>query len=211
MQELDLRAAQFVIFDLETTGLYADQGDAVIEIGAVKVKDLQIDKANFQSLVDPKRGIPEASTAVHGISESDVKGSPAIEEILPKFYQFCGSYTWVAQNASFDLSFILRDSQKMGISTQSRIVLDTMKISKILFPNAGSHSLDAIMARLEINKSGDRHRSLDDCKFTAQALIEMIKLLEKQGVTNLTQLTDAFVKTDTIQKKFKPKAMGLFG
>lgn len=210
LNALDLKAAHFVVFDLETTGLYADQGDEIIEVGAIRIKDLQIEKDHFQSLVKPSKPIPESSTAVHGISDVDVLNASPSTKVLPEFFSFMGSGIWVAQNASFDLSFILRDAEKMGISPPDRIVLDTMKISKILFPNAGTHNLDAIMARLEINKKGDRHRSLDDCRFTGLALIEMLKLLEKQGITQLTQLSGAFVRTENILRRPKPKAMGLF-
>lgn len=211
MKDIQIRESQFVIFDLETTGLYADQGDKMIEIGAVRVKNLEIEDEEFQSLVNPERSIPAASSAVHGITDKDVEKSPKADKILPKFFEFVGNRIWVAQNAAFDLSFVMRDAKRLGIPFSDRIVLDTMKVSKILFPNAGSHSLDAMMARLEIAKTGDRHRSLDDCRYTARALIEMIKLLEKQGVTKITELTDAFIKTEGIIKTAKPKPMGLFG
>lgn len=211
MKDLSLRECQFVVFDLETTGLYADQGDEIIEFGAIRVRNLEIEDEIFQSMVNPGRSIPEASTAVHGISDRDVAQAPKIADVLPQFYQFCASRIWVAQNAAFDLSFVLRDSKRLKLPLQDRIVLDTMKVSKMLFPNASSHSLDAVMARLEIDQTGDRHRSLDDCRYTAQALIEMIRLLERQGISQLLQLKDAFIKTESLTKTEKPKAMGLFG
>jgi DNA polymerase-3 subunit alpha (Gram-positive type) len=140
-----------------------------------------------------------------------VKDAPIIDEVLPKFLKFAGSRIWVAQNASFDLSFILRDMNRLKIPVGERLVIDTIRISKILFPNAGSHNLDVLMARMGISKSGGRHRSLDDCRYTALVLIEFIKLLEKQGMDQLQHIKDAFIKTENVLKREKPKARGLFG
>lgn len=209
--QLSLKDQDFVILDLETTGLYAAEGDQAIEFGAVKVSQLQVQEENFLSFVNPQRSIPEASSAIHGIKDEDVKNAPGIEEVLPGFLKFAGSRIWVAQNAAFDLSFILRDMQKLKIPFGDRLIIDTVKVSKILFPNATSHNLDVLMARMGISKSGARHRSLDDCRYTALVLIEFIKLLEKQGMDQLHHLKDAFIKPESVLKPEKPKARGLFG
>lgn len=206
-----LSELEYVIFDLETTGLYAEQGDEIIEFGAIRLKGLEITTESFQSLVKPPRTIPEAASAVHGITDKDVSKSPPVSEILPKFYEFCGNSYWVAQNARFDLSFILRDMKRLGINFRQSFAIDTIGISKILFPFESRHNLDVMMARLGISKIGDRHRSLDDCRFTALVLIEFIKLLENQGITELKDIESAFIKSDSIAKKLKPKTMGLFG
>ncbi len=209
--QLKLRDQEFVIVDLETTGLYAAEGDQIIEFGALKVSKLEIEGPGYQQLVNPGRSIPEAATAIHGISDADVKDSPTTDQAMPEFLKYCGSRIWVAQNAPFDLSFILRDMRRMKIPFGEKLVIDTIKISKILFPNAGSHNLDVLMARLGISKTGSRHRSLDDCRFTALVLIEFIKMLEKQGMDQLMHIKDAFVRSDNILKEEKPKARGLFG
>jgi len=209
--QLKLRDQEFVIIDLETTGLYAAEGDQIIEFGALKVTNLEIDGPGYQQLVNPGRPIPEAATNVHGISDADVKDCPTTDQAMPEFLKYTGSRIWVAQNAPFDLSFIMRDMRRLKIPFGEKLVIDTIKISKILFPNAGSHNLDVLMARLGISKSGSRHRSLDDCRFTALVLIEFIKLLEKQGMDQLMQIKDAFVRCDNIVKEEKPKPRGLFG
>lgn len=211
MKDLGLRQQEYVIVDLETTGLYAAEGDEVIEFGAVLIKNLEIEDRYFQRMVNPQRSIPEASSAVHGIKDEDVKDAPKIDAVLPEFLKFAGHRIWVAQNAGFDLSFILRDMRRLKLPFGEKIVIDTVRVSKMLFPNASSHNLDVLMARMGISKSGSRHRSLDDCKFTALVFIEFVKLLEKQGMDQLTHLKDSFIKTDSIIKEEKPKARGLFG
>lgn len=210
MKAIELSNLDFVIFDLETTGLYAEEGDEIIEIGAVRVSSLEIQEKTFQSLVNPGRSIPEAASAVHGIRDKDVAEAPRIEAILPDFLKFCGSSIWVAQNARFDLSFVLKTMKKMGLVFRQSFVCDTIGISKILFPYETRHNLDVMMARMGIPKSGDRHRSLDDCRYTAQVLIEFIKLLANQGSTTLDSIQSSFIKPELVLKPDKPKTRGLF-
>jgi len=210
LKAIELSNLDFVIFDIETTGLYAEEGDEIIEIGAVRVSKLQIQPDTFQSLVNPGRSIPEASSAVHGIRDEDVKNAPAVDDVLPDFIKFCGSSIWVAQNARFDMSFILKNMRRMGLVFRQPFVCDTIGISKILFPYETRHNLDVMMARLGIPKSGDRHRSLDDCRYTAQVLIEFIKLLANQGSTTLDSIQSSFIKPELVLKTEKPKTRGLF-
>lgn len=210
MKTASLCELEYVVLDLETTGLYADEGDEIIEIGAVRIQSLEI-VDEFQSFVKPIKPIPGASTAVHGIRDEDVKNAPPIEKILPEFHSFCGNRIWVAQNARFDMSFILRDLQKIGMRMPQNVVVDTIGLSKMLFPYENSHNLDVLMARLGLAKTGDRHRSLDDCRYTASVLIEFLKMLEKQNVRFLSDIKDSLVKLDSLIKAEKPKPMGLFG
>lgn len=210
MKQSKLSEMDFVIFDLETTGLYADQGDEIIEVGAVILSKMQIEETHYQSLVKPNQPIPEASSAVHGLKDKDVKDAPSIDIVLPEFLKFCGSRHLVAQNARFDMSFILKEMRRMNIPLRQNIICDTIGLSKMLFPYETRHNLDVMMARMGIPKSGERHRSLDDCRFTAQVLIEFIKLLENQGVIYLEQIQSAFIKPELIKKKDKPKTRGLF-
>ncbi len=211
MNALLLRELSYVIFDLETTGLYADEGDEIIEIGAVVVENLQITDSKFHTMVNPCRPIPAASTAVHGIKDEDVQSAPRCDAIIQDFLNFTGSRVWVAQNAKFDLSFISKKLRQLNMPMRQSVILDTVAISKFLFPYETSHNLDVIMARLGIPRTGDRHRSIDDCRYTALALIEFLKLLEKQGVTSLPEIESAFVKADLFMKTEKPKTKSLFG
>ena len=107
---------EFVVFDLETTGFSADV-DQIIEIGAVKIKNGEIvDK--FSTFVNPKVPISFKIENLTGINDSMVIDAPVIEEILPKFLEFCKDAVLVAHNAEFDTSFIINKAEKMGIETE---------------------------------------------------------------------------------------------
>jgi DNA polymerase-3 subunit epsilon len=210
MNFLTLKELSYVVFDLETTGLYPEQGDEIIEIGAVVVENLETSDEIFHSLVNPGKPIPAASTAVHGIKDQDVVKAPSIDKILPKFLQFTGSRIWVAQNARFDLGFVVQKLKQLQMPLKQNIVVDTIGLSRMLFQYENSHNLDKIMARLGIARTGDRHRSIDDSRYTALALIEFIKMLEKQQISTLPQIESAFVKADSLFKTARPKTKSLF-
>ena len=211
MKSLNLSELSYTIFDFETTGLYPEEGDEIIELGAVIVERGEILEKTYQTLVNPGRSIPAISTKISGIRDEDVAKSPPIADVLDNFLDFMGPRIWVAQNAKFDMGFLIKSMSRLNKSLRQNIVVDTIGISKILFPYENSHNLDVLMNRMGILRSGERHRSLDDCRYTAQILIEFIKLLEKQGINSLPQIETAFIKVDSLVKTDKPKTRSLFG
>lgn len=208
---MNLSELSYTIFDFETTGLYPEEGDEIIELGAVIVERGEILEKTYQTLVNPGRSIPAISTKISGIRDEDVAKSPPIADVLDNFLDFMGPRIWVAQNAKFDMGFLIKSMSRLNKSLRQNIVVDTIGISKILFPYENSHNLDVLMNRMGILRSGERHRSLDDCRYTAQILIEFIKLLEKQGINSLPQIETAFIKVDSLVKTDKPKTRSLFG
>lgn len=205
-----LKDLSYVVFDLETTGLYPDQGDEIIEIGAIHVEGMQCVEKTFHSLVNPGKPIPPSATAIHGIKDKDVADAPTIHTVIPQFLQFAGNRIWVAQNARFDLGFIVNKLKQLQMPLKQTVVVDTIGLSKMIFQYETSHNLDKIMSRLGIAKTGDRHRSIDDSRYTALALIEFIKMLEKQQISGLPQIESAFIRAETLVKTEKPKTRSLF-
>ena len=82
-----LNDTEFVIFDVETTGLNPKGGDKILEIAALRIKDNR-PVAQFSSLVNPKRLVSPAAFAVNGISDEMVKDAPESKKVLPKFLNF---------------------------------------------------------------------------------------------------------------------------
>jgi len=170
--QLSFALDEFVVFDLETTGLSPWGGDEIIEIGAMRIYGQEIDEKNFfHSLVNPKRFIPEDSTRVNGITNDMVKEAPPVEDVLPHFLEFLGGAKLVAQNAKFDMSFLMKHFLQMNLKKEIE-VHDTIAYSKRAFPDAPRHNLDAIANRLGLSiGSGTRHRSLGDVHLTARAFL----------------------------------------
>src|SRR5439155_841826 len=101
-----LDEAEFVVFDLETTGLSAAR-DQICEVGAVRVRALEsVD--SFQSLVNPRMALPEPVARLTGLREQELRGAPSTASVLRRFLAFAGDELLVAHNARFDQRFLER-------------------------------------------------------------------------------------------------------
>jgi DNA polymerase-3 subunit epsilon len=172
--QLSLSLDEYVVFDLETTGLSPWAGDEIIEIGAMKVFGDQVDEVNFfHSMVNPRRLISPDATRINGISNEMVADAPTFDLVFPKFLDFVGGAYLVAQNAKFDMSFLMKYMVQNNISRPFE-VYDTMHFSRRCFPQETRHNLDVICERLSLQvEEGDRHRSIGDVKLTARAFVHM--------------------------------------
>lgn len=177
--QLSLELDELVVFDLETTGLSPWGGDEIIEIGAVRIFGNEVDETHpFHSLVNPHRSIPPDATRVNGITSEMVANAPSIDEVLPRFWDFVGQSWLVAQNAKFDLGFLMKYLVQRKMKKQFE-VYDTVTLSRRAFPGENGHNLDKIAKRLGLEyNTTDRHRSIGDVKITAHAFI---RLKEKLG------------------------------
>ncbi|MBQ9737809.1 MAG: PHP domain-containing protein, partial [Clostridia bacterium] len=165
----------YIVFDIETTGL-SPQKEAITEIGAVKLMDGEV-VDTFSKLVNPNQSIPQKITEITGITDDMVKDAPSIEQILPLFLEFCGKNPVVAHNASFDVSFIKAAAERLEI-TFDNPVIDTVGLSKELFPNENKHNLEAVCRRMEVSLT-NHHRALDDAQATAEAFVKMRRIKEE--------------------------------
>ncbi len=166
----------FIIFDIETTGLDPAR-EAITEIGAVKLMDGKI-VDTFSKLVNPNREISEQITNLTGITNEMVKDAPKINEILPLFLEFCGENTVVAHNAKFDTSFIKAAALVLDLSFNNDII-DTVELSKELFPLEKKHNLEVLCKRLGVSLE-NHHRALDDATATCEAFVKMCEMKEEK-------------------------------
>ena len=187
----------YVVFDLETTG-FSPKNDAIIEIGAVKIKNgVIID--NFSEFVNPRRAIPYKITELTGITEDMVRDAQSIHDVLPRFLEFIGDAVVVAHNASFDCSFISKNSNDLGLEF-SPTVVDTVQVCRFLYPELKSVKLNIVAKHLGV-KLESHHRAVDDAKATADILIECIKKIKEDlGVETLSELNKVFLEKVDIKK-----------
>lgn len=176
---------EYVVFDLETTGLSPEK-DAIVEIGALKIRDGQIrEQERFETLVRPLspdgsvRLIPWQAARVHGISDAMVRGAPALELVLPEFLAFVGAAAVVAHNAAFDNGFMRAATRRHGLLWAPAREVCTVQLSRRAFPRERSHNLGALAQRLGLEFApGGRHRSFGDVQVTARAFVELSRRLE---------------------------------
>ncbi len=194
-----MKRGTYVVFDLETTGLKADY-EAITEIGAVKIKDgLIVD--SFSQLVNPERDIPAEITQITGITDEMVKDMPTIAEVLPKFKDFCGEAVMVAHNAKFDMSFIYAAARQLKIYFPNK-TMDTLKMSRDLFPNEEVHKLDFVCERLGV-KLDNHHRAVADATATAYCFIKMMEMTVWKEAAELEKNIPVIEKDDPKIKERK--------
>lgn len=186
-----LRDLEYVVFDTETTGLNAEQGDKIISVAGVRIVNQRIlSNEVFDQLVNPERKIPKESIRYHGITDEHVSNAPTIDKVLHDFKEFAGDAVLVAHNAWFDMRFIRQYESKSGIKFNNT-VLDTLMLSVCLHGHEVEQSLDAILDRLGIEVL-NRHTAISDSLATAQLLLSLIDLLEPKGIVTLRDALNAY-------------------
>jgi DNA polymerase III subunit epsilon len=179
-----LEDAVFTVFDTETTGLDPAGGDRIISIGAVRVVNGRVLKQEtFERLVQPRRSVPAASTAIHGITADMLEGEPTITDVLPAFARFAEDTVLVGHNVGFDLRFVKMAEADAGVSL-SQPALDTLLLHAALHPDHDEHTLEAIAERLGVSVVG-RHTALGDALVTAEVFVALLSMLRSRGIETL--------------------------
>ncbi|WP_176944181.1 ATP-dependent RecD-like DNA helicase [Marvinbryantia formatexigens] len=158
---LNKYVADYVVFDLETTGI-SSKYDEVIEISAVKVEAGQV-TGEFSTLVNPGRKIPPAASRVNGITDKMVAGALPFSEVLGDFFAFAGDFVLVGHNInSFDMKFLYRDAKKYFRKVPDNDYVDTLLLARAALPELSHHRLVDLAEHYGISAKG-AHRALNDC------------------------------------------------
>lgn len=195
-QDLDSR---FVVFDIETTGFSA-VNDRIIEIGAVKVEGGQI-VDRYSTFVNPERPIPFEIEKLTGIHDGMVEDADVIEDILPKFMEFCQGCIMVAHNAEFDMSFIKENCRRQGIERKFTVV-DTLAMARSLLPDLKNYKLDTVVEAVG-GSLENHHRAVEDAESTADIFVKFVARLKNMGVTDLDTLNSMSQMSGNAIKKLK--------
>ncbi len=187
----------FVVFDLETTGFNPEK-NKIIEIGAVKIEDGKITE-RFSEFIDPEVPIPFRITELTGIRDDMVMGEGTIEQMLPRFMEFCKGAVMVAHNAEFDMSFISANCKRQGLPCDFTYI-DTVALARFLLPNLSKYKLDHVAKALGVSLE-NHHRAVDDAECTAHIFEKFQKMLEDRGLDTLDRVNEAgAADEETIRK-----------
>lgn len=166
-----------IAFDTETTGLNPNEGDRIIEIGAVEMINHIPTGKTFRRLINPGMAVSEATIRITGITDAHLRDKPSFEDpdIVDAFLDFLGDATLVAHNASFDRGFLNMELQRCGrdIIPEDRWI-DTVQIARKRYPGAPA-SLDALCKRFDISlESRTFHGALLDSQLLASVYLELL-------------------------------------
>lgn len=165
-----------IIFDTETTGLKANDGDRVIEIGAVELINRFPSGRTFHVFINPEdREVHPEALNIHGISNEFLRDKPKFSDIADDFIEFFSIGSLIAHNATFDTGFLNAELRRLGKPPieQDRVI-DTLQLAKRKHP-MGPNSLDALCSRYNIdNSKREKHGALLDSEILAEVYIELL-------------------------------------
>ena len=174
----------YCVLDLETTG-FSFRTEKITEIGIMKIKNGEV-LDEFSCFVNPEKPIPQRVVEVTNITDDMVKDAETIEQIFPKMLDFIGDSVLVAHNADFDIGFLKYNAKELGY-TLDNTYLDTLRLSKELFPDFKKYKLGIIAENLGI-KVEVAHRALDDVDTTVKVFNVMIDMLKEKGAKKIEDI-----------------------
>lgn len=163
-----------IVFDTETTGFYANEGDRITEIGCVEVIDLIATGKDLRHLVNPERDVPKEVTEITGHTFEMLRDKPKFAEVAREFLDFVGDAVLVAHNAKFDMGFINMELERAGLPPiPAERFKDTAAMARARFPGSPA-SLDALCKRFDISLGTRvKHGALIDAYLLAEVYLEL--------------------------------------
>ena len=170
-----------IVLDTETTGLDPLRGDRLVEIGCVEIFNRMPTGQTFHRHINPQRDMPAEAFAVHGLSTEFLTTKPLFAEVADEFLEFIGEAPLVIHNASFDISFINAELERIQrpVIARERLV-DTLLLARRKHPGV-SNRLDDLCSRYAIDNSRrTRHGALLDAELLAEVYIDLIGARQSQ-------------------------------
>jgi DNA polymerase III subunit epsilon len=167
-----------IVLDTETTGLSAESGDRIIEIGCVELLNRKLTGNNLHFYVNPERESHEDALKVHGISNEFLRDKPKFAAIVDQLLDYLQGAELIIHNAPFDISFLNKELSLLGRPPLKDVVanvIDSLVMAKEMFPGK-RNGLDALCDRLEVDNSGRTlHGALLDAELLADVYINMTR------------------------------------
>ena len=165
-----------IVFDTETTGFNAEEGERLVEIGAVELINHIPTGKTYHQYINPEKEVPEEAYKVHGLSYDFLKDFPTFDKVADDWLEFIGEDSvLVAHNAQFDINFVNYELKQLGKPTLAwDRVVDTLEIARSMFPGA-RNNLDALCKRFGVdNSSRTNHGALLDAELLTKVYLELM-------------------------------------
>lgn len=167
---------RIIILDVETTGLSPRNGDKVVELAALELWNGVTVGRTFHTLVNPGRPIPAPASAIHGISNADVRDAPSFEQIVAPFAAFISdraTQVW-AHNAAFDRRFITSEFDQAHAAFENEFVCSVGFFRRRLMGRVPNFRLSTIAELAGYQWTGrGAHSALEDCRALAHSIARL--------------------------------------
>lgn len=158
--------ADYVVLDLETTGLSYEK-DEIIEVGILKVRNNKIIE-KYEQLIHPQKSISQTITDLTGITNEMVKDAPTINEVKDKIRNFINDDVILGHNVTFDISFL-----QCIYDHFDNDYLDTLHFSRRAFNGIDNYQLTTLVKTFHL--TNNEHRALADCYATKDLYDYIVK------------------------------------
>ena len=167
-----------IFLDTETTGLSAENGDRIIEIGCIEMLNRRLSGNNLHFYLNPERPSHPDAVRVHGLTDEFLADKPLFASVVDELLRFLADAEIVIHNAAFDVGFLnaeLARLKRPPIAHHVAKVTDSLLMAREMFPGK-SNSLDALCKRLEVDNSNRAlHGALLDAGLLAEVYIRMTR------------------------------------
>lgn len=208
---IDMDTKTYAVVDLETTGNSSRKGDRIIQIAIVLMKNGEIID-RYMRFVNPGHKIPPFIRELTNIYDKDVENAPRFADIAEDVRELLEGTVFVAHNTAFDLPFLQSEFERCRIRKWHGQQIDTVELSKIVFPSLPSYRLQDISEALNISLPA-AHRADDDAEATSELLrqcfiklhtlpVETIELLHRRSFKLKSDLPSLFY---TVLKNIRHK------
>lgn len=167
-----------IVLDTETTGLSAEGGDRIIEIGCVELVARKLTGQNKHWYLNPERDSHEDALKVHGISNEFLRDKPKFAAVADELMAYVAGAEIIIHNAAFDVGFLNKELELLGrkpFTAHVAKITDTLAMAKEMYPGK-RNSLDALCDRLGVDNSGRKlHGALLDAELLADVYINLTR------------------------------------
>ncbi len=173
-----------IVLDTETTGLSAEGGDRVIELGCVELLNRKLTGNDLHIYFNPERESHEEALKVHGLTTDFLRDKPKFATLADDVVEYLRGAELIIHNAAFDVGFLNKELELVGLPplrTFVSEVTDTLAMAKLVYPGK-RNSLDALCDRFGVDRS---NRTFHGAKLDAQLLADVY--------INLTRGQDALL------------------
>ncbi|GAP36866.1 DNA polymerase III subunit epsilon [Piscinibacter sakaiensis] len=167
-----------IFLDTETTGLSADNGDRIIELGCIEMVGRRLSGRTLHHYLNPERRNHEDAVKVHGLTDEFLADKPLFAQVVDEFLAFVAGAELIAHNAAFDVGFLDMELRRLGrgrLADHVAGVTDTLLMAREIYPGK-ANSLDALCKRLEVdNTHRTMHGALLDAGLLAEVYIRLTR------------------------------------
>ena len=167
-----------IFLDTETTGLYADKGDRIVEIGCIEMLNRRLSGEHRHFYLNPERPVHPDAVRIHGLTDEFLSDKPVFAVVAEELLAFLSGAEVIMHNAGFDVGFLNAELERLGrppIREHVAEVTDSLAMAREMFPGK-ANSLDALCKRLEVDNSNRNfHGALLDAGLLAEVYIRLTR------------------------------------